>query len=50
MIVEMYTSESEVFSVINSENKETEEALGVTREKRPRLEQGDCHWENVDGS
>jgi hypothetical protein len=50
MIVEVHISESEVSSVINSENKETEEALGDTREKRPQLEQGDWQWEKVDDS
>jgi hypothetical protein len=41
MTVEVDISESEFSSVINSENKETEEALGYTRAKRHRREQGD---------
>jgi hypothetical protein len=43
----MYFSESEVSSVINSEYKQIEEALGDTREKRPRLEQVYWQWEKV---
>jgi hypothetical protein len=39
--------ESEVSSVINSEYKQIEAALGDTREERPRLEHGDWEWEKV---
>jgi hypothetical protein len=53
MIAEVDISESEesVSSVMNSKIKETEEALGDARAKRPRLEkQSDWQWEKVDDS